>query len=168
VLAAVVSQRVVVKLSYVDMAPWILNARRTTFKVNRILVTLCYGVVDWRLAKGRHVSKRLLGKSLETPDEVASFDRGEVRKVNLDGFRVAVRVLQPGWRWSEHVKPRSGTESCQVLHRGYVVSGRTRVVMNDGSEMEIGPGDAYVIPPGHDNWVVGDEPFVGVDVTLED
>jgi len=94
------------------MAPWILNARRATFKVNRILVTLFYGVVDWRLAKGRHVAKRLLGKSLETPDEVANFDRGEVRNVNLDGFRVAVRVLQPGWRWSEHVKPRSGNESC--------------------------------------------------------
>ncbi|MBV9453772.1 MAG: cupin domain-containing protein [Rubrobacter sp.] len=113
------------------------------------------------------MSKRLLGKSLETPDDVASFDRGEVGKVNLDGYRIALRVLQPGWRWSKHVKPWSETESYQVL-RGYAVSGRTRVAMDDGSEIEIGPGDAYVIPPGHDTWVVGDKPFVGVDVTLED
>jgi mannose-6-phosphate isomerase-like protein (cupin superfamily) len=114
------------------------------------------------------MSKRLLGKSVASPVDVASFEHGEVRKANLDGFRVALRILEPGWRSSEHVKPQAGTESCQVLHRGYVISGRTRIVMDDGSEMEIGPGDAYVIPPGHDNWVVGDETFLGVDFTLED
>ena len=72
------------------------------------------------------MAQQLLGKNLGTPDELTSFEHGEVRKVNLDGFRVALRILQPGWRWSEHVKSRSGTESCQVLYRGYVVSGRSR------------------------------------------
>jgi uncharacterized cupin superfamily protein len=73
--------------------------------------------------------------------------------------------MEPGWRWSEHVKPIAGTASCQALHTGHVISGRIMIRMDDGSEREFGPGDAYVIPPGHDGWVVGDEPYVGVDYT---
>jgi mannose-6-phosphate isomerase-like protein (cupin superfamily) len=106
-------------------------------------------------------------QSLDSPDETRTFDQGELQTVTLGDFKVARAVLQPGWKWSEHVKPIAQTNSCQVHHTGYVVSGRMKVVMDDGSETEIGPGDAYVISPGHDAWVIGDEPFVGVDVSSE-
>src|SRR5215204_441456 len=95
----------------------------------------------------------LQGKNMGAPDEVRSFDNGKMDVVTFD----------PGWRWSEAVKPIAGTESCQVPHVGYVISGRMKVVMDDGSEMEYGPDDALVIPPGHDAWIVGDEPCVVLD-----
>ena len=75
--------------------------------------------------------------------------------------RAARFTFEPGWKWSECVKPVAGTESCQVRHVGVVQSGRTHVVHEDGTEAEAGPGEAFVIEPGHDAWVVGDEPYVG-------
>jgi mannose-6-phosphate isomerase-like protein (cupin superfamily) len=106
-------------------------------------------------------------QNLDSPDETRTFDQGELQTVTLGDFKVARAVLQPGWKWSEHVKPIAQTDSCQVHHTGYVVSGRMKVVMDDGSETEIGPGDAYVIRPGHDAWVISDEAFVGVDISTE-
>jgi quercetin dioxygenase-like cupin family protein len=103
-------------------------------------------------------------KSLETPDETRTFPQGAFDIVRLGDFAIARSHLQPGWRWSEHVKPIAGTESCQTHHLGYVISGRLGVRMEDGSEMEYGPGDAYEIPPGHDGWVIGDEPAVGLEI----
>ncbi|QIN80709.1 cupin domain-containing protein [Rubrobacter marinus] len=104
------------------------------------------------------------GKSLDSPDEVRSFEKGRMDVVNLGGDVVAGRaVFEPGWRWSEHVKPVAGTDSCQVAHVGYVLSGRLHVRMDDGSEGELGPGDAMTIPPGHDAWTVGDEPCTMLD-----
>jgi hypothetical protein len=89
-----------------------------------------------------------------------------VEVTTLGEFNASRFVLKPGWRWSESVKPIVGTDSCQVLHTGYNVSGRLHVRMEDGTEEEgFGPGDAYVIPPGHDAWVVGDEPVVSVDMS---
>jgi quercetin dioxygenase-like cupin family protein len=117
--------------------------------------------------RGISVAEALQRKSLDSPDETRTFDQGELRTVTLGDFKVARAVMQPGWKWSEHVKPIAKTDSCQVKHTGYVVSGRLKVVMDDGSEEEFGPGEAYVIPPGHDGWVVGDEPFVGVDVSTQ-
>ena len=72
-------------------------------------------------------------------------------------------TLQPGWSWSECIKPIVGTESCQAHHVGTVVSGQLRVRHDDGTEVQVGPGDAYVIEPGHDAWVVGSEPVVGYE-----
>ena len=72
-------------------------------------------------------------------------------------------AFEPGWRWSECIKPVAGTESCQVRHVGVVHSGRIAVKHEDGTELQIGPGEAYVIEPGHDAWVVGDEGFVGFE-----
>ena len=69
----------------------------------------------------------------------------------------------PGWRWSEHVKPIAKTDSCQAAHMGYFISGRMKVVMDDGEEMEFGPGDFAIMAPGHDAWTVGDEPCVVID-----
>ena len=103
-------------------------------------------------------------KSFDRPDEVRpTADKGEVQIVNLASGTVGRAVFQPGWRWSEHVKPIAGTESCQAPHIGYAVSGRMAYRMDDGSEGEIAPGDAYVLPPGHDTWVVGDDAVVHVD-----
>ena len=102
-------------------------------------------------------------KNLGTPDETRRFPRGESNVVQLGDASVARIVLEPGWRWSEHIKPIAGTESCQVHHLGYLLSGRIHVRMDDGTETEFGSGDAYVIPPGHDAWVVGDEPANGLE-----
>jgi quercetin dioxygenase-like cupin family protein len=104
-------------------------------------------------------------KNLDSPDETRTFQNGKVQVTTLGDFHASRFVFEPGWRWSENVKPIAGTDSCQVLHTGYQVSGRLHVRMEDGTEKEVGPGDAYVIPPGHDAWVVGDEPVVGVDMS---
>jgi quercetin dioxygenase-like cupin family protein len=99
-------------------------------------------------------------------DEVRPFaDKGRVELLNMSGGVIGRATFEPGWRWSEHVKPLAGTESCQASHMGYCVSGRMIVRMDDGTEEEIGPGDVLVIPPGHDGWVVGDEPCVQIDFT---
>ncbi len=102
-------------------------------------------------------------KPLDQPDETRPVDKGKVEIVELDVGTVMRTTFEPGWRWSECVKPIVGGDSCQVDHFGYCVSGRMHVQMNDGSELAIGPGEALHIPPGHDAWVVGDESYVGVD-----
>lgn len=103
-------------------------------------------------------------KSLDNPDETRPFaDKGKMQVVHLGEITVGRGTFEPGWRWSEHVKPLAGTDSCQVQHLGYVLSGRMRVRMDDGTEVEVGPGDAVSIPPGHDAWTVGDEPCTLVD-----
>jgi quercetin dioxygenase-like cupin family protein len=103
-------------------------------------------------------------KNVDTPDETRTFPQGTFNIVRLGDFAMARSQLQPGWRWSEHVKPIAGTDSCQVHHLGYVISGRLGARMDDGTEMTFGPGDAYEIPPGHDGWVIGDEPAAGLEI----
>jgi hypothetical protein len=105
-------------------------------------------------------------KSLNSPDEVRPFenDSGELQVVNLEGSGPVGRaVFNPGWRWSNDVKPIAKTESCQGAHAGYVISGEMHIVMDDGTEESFGPGDVMVCPPGHDAWTVGSEPCVVVD-----
>ena len=102
-------------------------------------------------------------KSFGSPDETRKPDKTEVAVVNLGNVKAAKMTLQPGWRWSECIKPVAKTDSCQVHHQGMLASGRMHVVHDDGTELEIGPGDAYVIEPGHDAWVVGDEEVVGFE-----
>jgi mannose-6-phosphate isomerase-like protein (cupin superfamily) len=110
---------------------------------------------------------RVQKKSLDYPDETRDFGEGRMQIATVSDFKVARLLLQPGWKWSEHVKPLAQTDSCQVRHTGYVISGRMKVVRDDRSETDLGPGDAYVIEPGHDAWVVGEKPFIGVDVSVE-
>jgi uncharacterized cupin superfamily protein len=105
----------------------------------------------------------LIKKSFDEPDETRTPDKTQVNVVALGDMKAGRFTMQPGWRWSECVKPVAGTESCQARHVGAVVSGTMHVVHDDGAEAEIGPGDAYVLEPGHDAWVVGDEPFVGFE-----
>jgi len=103
-------------------------------------------------------------KGTDSPDERRQMSgKGEVKVVNVGGQPVLYGTFEPGWRWSEHVKPIAGTDSCQATHLMYCLSGRMHVVASDGSEGELGPGDVVLIEPGHDAWVVGDEPCVSVD-----
>jgi mannose-6-phosphate isomerase-like protein (cupin superfamily) len=106
-------------------------------------------------------------KNIATPDEARSVGKGELKLVSVGGVTVGYSVFQPGWHWEEHVKPIVGGDSCQVHHKTFVISGRLAVRMNDGTEMELGPGDLADIPAGHDGWVVGDEPMVGIDFSGE-
>ncbi|MFE7233704.1 cupin domain-containing protein [Streptomyces sp. NPDC002405] len=102
-------------------------------------------------------------KTVEKPDERRDFPRGHLEAVHLTGLDFAVATFEPGWRWSESVGPIAGTRSCLVHHNSYVVQGRMHLAMDDGSEAEVGPGDAFVCSPGHDAWVVGDEQVVLYD-----
>jgi len=115
------------------------------------------------LSNGMKVEK-LETKSHDTPDEVRAPDKTRVEIVRLGGFSLGRFIFQPGWRWSECVKPVVKTDSCQATHVGYAVSGRLRIKMNDGTEKTITSGMSYTIPPGHDGWVEGNEPFVGIEV----
>lgn len=106
---------------------------------------------------------RLQRKSFATPDQVRTFPTGHCNIVNLDDVAVGNFVFQPGWRWSKDVQPVAGTKSCQFRHLGYTISGSLEVRMDDGTTLVMKPGDAYEIPPGHDAWVVGDEPWNSVE-----
>jgi uncharacterized protein YjlB len=90
-------------------------------------------------------------------------NKGKVEVLNLAGTQVMRATFEPGWKWSECVKPIAGTDSCQVAHLIYTVSGKMIVRMDDGSEIEVKTGDVTSIPPGHDAWIVGNESYVGVD-----
>jgi hypothetical protein len=102
-------------------------------------------------------------KNLDTPDETRPFPNGKVEVTTLGGLTFSRAILEPGWKWSESVKPMAGTDSCQAPHSGYIIAGRIHIVMDDGSELEFDPHDTYMIPPGHDGWVVGNEPCIMLD-----
>jgi hypothetical protein len=102
-------------------------------------------------------------RAFDAADETRTPAKTKVDVVRLTGTTAARLTLEPGWRWSECIKPVVGTDSCQVRHVGVAHSGRIHISHEDGSEQEINAGDAYVIEPGHDAWVVGDEPFVGFE-----
>lgn len=102
--------------------------------------------------------------SIDSPQEIRPFQHhGHMDVVTLGDFTLGRGVFEPGWRWSDDVKPIAGTESCQTRHTGFCLSGRMSVRLDDGTEMAIGPGDVVLIEPGHDAWTVGDEPCVLLD-----
>jgi len=104
-------------------------------------------------------------RNLAKPDEARAFEKGKLELVTLGGVTFGRATLQPGWKWSTCVKPIVKTQSCEAPHLQYHVSGRIRVRMDDGSEDEFGPGEVSLLPPGHDAWVVGNEPVVVIDIT---
>ena len=108
-------------------------------------------------------AERIAHLDFSRPDEVRTFPHGRVEILNVGGGAVGRMVLEPGWRWSQDVKPLAGTEWCEAPHFQYHVSGTIRVHMADGSEFDAKPGELTVLPSGHDAWVVGDEPVVAVD-----
>src|SRR5437868_4273022 len=103
-------------------------------------------------------------KNVDAPDERRQMaDKGEAGLYKVAGHSVLYATFEPGWRWSEHVKPMAGTDTCQATHLLYCISGRMKVVHDDGTEAEIGPGDIAAIEPGHDAWIVGDEACTSID-----
>jgi quercetin dioxygenase-like cupin family protein len=102
-------------------------------------------------------------KSTNIPDEARTFEKGKIELVKIGGATVGRAVLQPGWRWTTHVKPIVKTKSCEAPHFQYHVSGTLHVLMDDGTEIDCKAGDVSLVPPGHDGWVVGNEPVVMVD-----
>ena len=104
-------------------------------------------------------------KSLNHPDEARAFPLGRLELVTIRGVTFGRGTFQPGWRWSTSVKPLAKTASCEAPHLQYHVSGRLGVAMDDGKQMEFGPGDVSWLPPGHDAWVIGDEPVVVIDIS---
>jgi mannose-6-phosphate isomerase-like protein (cupin superfamily) len=107
-------------------------------------------------------------KNIDSADEVRTFDKGRVEVVSLADVSFSRATFEPGWRWSECVKPIAGTDSCEFNHRTFIQSGRLHIRLDDGTEQELGAGDVAVIPPGHDAWVVGDEPVVSIDFDADD
>jgi hypothetical protein len=104
-------------------------------------------------------------KNLAEPDELRVFDKGRLELVSLGGVTFGRATFQPGWRWSTSVKPLVNTSNCEAPHLQYHISGRLHVVMDDGSQEEFGPGDVSLLPPGHDAWVVGEDPAVVIDIS---
>ena len=102
--------------------------------------------------------EKLKVKSFSKPDEVRTFDKGKLELIKVGGAIIGRATFQPGWRWSESVKPVAKTESCEAPHFQYQISGTIRVKMDDGTEREIKAGEVAWVPSGHDAWVVGDEP----------
>jgi mannose-6-phosphate isomerase-like protein (cupin superfamily) len=100
-------------------------------------------------------------RRLEQPDETREFELGRFAVVSLGDMTIGRAAYQPGWKWSTHVGG-SPDARCEVEHVGMVVSGRAAVLMNDGTEVVMEPGDLFHVPPGHDSWVVGDEPYVSL------
>lgn len=107
----------------------------------------------------------LIRRSFESPEEVRDFEAGSGRLelIETDHGPVGKATFRPGWRWSEHVKPIAGTESCQAAHVGIFLSGQMTVVMDDGEELTYRAGDFAIMPPGHDAWIIGEEDCVFVD-----
>lgn len=111
----------------------------------------------------------LVVKNIEQPDETRKFaGHGWAQLItSLPGVTFARATFQPGWKWSNDVKPLSGTDLCEVHHNGFVLSGRLSMTMADGTTVEAGPGDLFVCPPGHDAHVVGDEDCVVIDFSSD-
>lgn len=105
---------------------------------------------------------KTLIKRFDQPDEVRVFEKGRFELVTVGGTTLGRATYQPGWKWSEHVGPGAGTRSCQVEHLGFVVSGAAMVLMDDGTEIELRKGEVFWVPPGHDSWVIGDEPYCSI------
>ena len=113
-------------------------------------------------------SAKMQKKSLNSsPDQTRTFEKGKIELANFSGdVTVGRAIFEPGWSWEKCVKPIVKTNSCQAPHTMYLVSGRMMVVMDDGTEAESGPGDAVIIPLGHNAWVVGNEPCVAIEFTV--
>ena len=106
---------------------------------------------------------RLQRRRFSEATDVRRFPHGHITVVEMDDNVVGRMTYEPGWRWSVDIKPIAGGDACQFHHLGFTVSGRLRVQMSDGAEIETGPDEVFEFPPGHDAWVVGDEPWVGID-----
>lgn len=105
-------------------------------------------------------------RSLDSPEETINMEKGKIDIVNIGNLKITRFTLEPGWTWEKCEKPMFNTDSCQLTHQGYLLSGRIVVkMMASGKEVEYEQGDVFFVPPGHDAWVVGDKPVVGLDIS---
>jgi Cupin domain len=108
--------------------------------------------------------RRMEKKSLDSsPDETITFEKGKVEIAKVGDTNIGRGYFEPGWSWEKSIKPIAKTDTCQLPHTHYVISGRLKVVTDDGTEEEFGRGDVAYVPPGHNSWVVGNEPLVILD-----
>lgn len=101
-------------------------------------------------------------RRFDTPDEAREFSNGMFEVVKLGGVTIGRASYDPGWKWSEHVGRQTGAQYCEVEHVGLVIAGRAAVQMKDGELRVLERGDLFYVPPGHDSWVVGNEPYVSI------
>ena len=101
-------------------------------------------------------------RRFDTPDEHRTFEKGQFDLLQVGGMAIGQAVYEPGWKWSTHVGAASGARYCDVEHVGIVIAGRNRIQMRDGREYDLGPGDVFYVAPGHDSWVLGDEPYISI------
>jgi len=146
-----------------DVRAW---AKKSGNKVLEVRHEKGYTSVVVQVTKrGREVAILPATKSnVDDPDETKVTPKAKLQLVTVGGFTVGLRTLEPGWRWSTHMQPVARTASCQVRHIGYVVSGKMGFLMDDGTELEVGPGDVFDVHPGHDTWTMGEVPTVFVDM----
>jgi hypothetical protein len=131
----------------------------------KILTSYCYNLSHDKEIKKSSETIMMQQKSLNSPDETRTFDKGKLELVTISGVTFGRATLNPGWKWSESIKPIVKTKTCEAPHTQYIISGKLKIVMDNGLEAVLGAGDAAVVPPGHDAWVIGNEPVVLIDVT---
>lgn len=102
--------------------------------------------------------------NVNDPDETKLTPKAKLQLVTVGGFTLGLRTLEPGWRWSTSMQPLAKTVSCEIRHVGYVISGRMGFLMDDGTKLEVGPGDAFDVHPGHDTWTIGEVPAIFMDL----
>jgi len=146
-----------------DVRAW---AKKSGNEVLEVVQEHDYTRVVVRITKrGREIMGRSASKAdLNNPDETKLTPKGKLQLVTIGGFTLGLRTLEPGWMWSTSMKPVAKTDSCQVRHIGYVISGRMGFRMNDGTKLEVGPRDAFDVYEGHDAWTLGNVPFVFLDL----
>ncbi len=146
-----------------DVRAW---AKKSGNRVIDVIREKDYTKIVVQITKiGKEVAEMSAIKTnMNEPDETKDVPKGKLQLVTLGGFTFGLRTLEPGWKWSESIKPTVRTESCEIRHLGYVVSGRMGFAMDDGTVLGVGPGDAFDVLPGHNAWTVGREPVVFIDM----
>jgi TusA-related sulfurtransferase len=146
-----------------DVRAW---AKKSGNKVLEVVHGKDFTKIVIRITKrGKEVAEMSAIKaSINDPDETRVTPKASLQLVTVGGFTMGLRTLEPGWRWSESMKPFTKTETCEVRHVGYMLSGRLGFVMNDGTKLEVGPGEAFDVHAGHDTWTIGLVPAVFLDL----
>jgi hypothetical protein len=146
-----------------DVRAW---AKKSGNKVIEVTNENDYTKIVIRVTKrGKETAEMSAMKTnMNEPDETKVTPKGKLQLVVMGGFTFGMRTLEPGWRWSESMRPIAKTDTCEARHIGYVISGRMGFAMDDGTMLDVGPGDAFDVHPGHDAWTVGEEPVVFIDL----
>jgi TusA-related sulfurtransferase len=146
-----------------DVTAW---AKKSGNKIIEVAQEKDYTRVVVRITKrGKEIAEMSAYKTnLNEPDETKLTPKGELQLSTVGGFTLGLRTLEPGWAWTTSMKPVAKTDTCEIRHIGYVISGRMGFLMNDGTNLEVGPGEAFDVHAGHDAWTIGDAPFVFIDL----